>query len=100
MTNAINRECIDHSVPADFKVKQIKTERELRRDPNYRPDFSNVPLRVFDLEVALDSEQQAMLQRLVATGRYRKIEAEVPRYVFFTWRIGKFMHGPKHARSL
>ena len=32
--------------PKDFKNSKIKTERELRRDPRYVPDFANVPLDV------------------------------------------------------
>jgi hypothetical protein len=29
--------------PADFKIKTIKADRELRRDPSYHPEFTNVP---------------------------------------------------------
>jgi hypothetical protein len=40
-----------------------------------------------------------MLRRLAATGRYGETDGEVLRHVFFSWWIGKFMHGPKHFRS-
>src|SRR6476646_11154433 len=32
--------------PADFKIKSIKADRELRRDPSYLPEFTNVPIRI------------------------------------------------------
>ena len=85
--------------PADFKVKTIKADRELARDASYRPDFTNVPLTITELEVELTDEEAAAVSRLAATGKYGETDAEVLRYVFFTWWIEKFMQGPKHARS-
>ncbi len=38
-----------------------------------------------------------MLRRLGATGKFGETDAEVLRYVFFTWWIKNFMNGPKHA---
>jgi uncharacterized protein len=38
-----------------------------------------------------------MLRRLGASGKFGETDAEVLRYVFFTWWIEKFMNGPKHA---
>jgi hypothetical protein len=38
-------------------------------------------------------------KQLKITGKYGESDAEVLRYVFFTWWIGEFMHGPKHAAS-
>ncbi len=85
--------------PADFKVKAIKADRELRRDPHYQPGFVNVPLTVSGVDVRLDAEEMVMLRRLAATGRFGETDGEVLRHVFFSWWIGKFMHGPKHFRS-
>jgi uncharacterized protein len=85
--------------PADFKVKAIKADRELRHDSSYRPEFTNVPLLVTEVEVALTADEAAALDRLRATGKYGETDAEVLRYVFFTWWIENFMQGPKHARS-
>ena len=39
--------------PADFKVKAIKVDRELRQDSSYRSEFTNVPLTLSELEVVL-----------------------------------------------
>ncbi|WP_165421300.1 urea carboxylase-associated family protein [Bradyrhizobium sp. Leo170] len=83
--------------PADFKVKNIKADRELYRDPSYRPEFVNVPLTVSELEVELSPAETAWVGELRATGKYGDTEAEVLRYVFFTWWISRFMRGPKHA---
>lgn len=83
--------------PVDFKVKNIKADRELYRDPSYRPDFVNVPLTVSELEVELSPAEAAWVGELKATGKYGETDAEVLRYVFFTWWISRFMRGPKHA---
>ena len=85
--------------PSEFKVKNIKADRELYRDSSYRPEFTNVPLQIFELEVNLSDDEIAWIQQLKSTGKYGESDAEVLRYVFFTWWIGKFMHGPKHAAS-
>ena len=85
--------------PADFKVKEIKADRALRRDPSYRPDFTNVPLMVSELEVRLDDEEAEMLERLKTTARSGKTDGEALRAAFFAWWIANFMHGPKHFRS-
>lgn len=85
--------------PADFKIKEIKADRGLRRDPYYRPQFVNVPVALSELEVRLDGEEREMLASLAATGRFGETDGEVLRHVFFSWWIGKFMYGPKHFRS-
>ena len=85
--------------PSEFKVKNIKADRELYRDSSYRPEFTNVPLQISELEVKLTDDEIAWIQQLKSTGKYGESDAEVLRYVFFTWWIGKFMHGPKHAAS-
>jgi len=85
--------------PADFKVKNIKADRELQRDPGYAPDFTNVPIRIDGLDIPLDDEERAILDQLTATGRFGANDGEVLRYVFFSWWIERFMHGPKHFRE-
>jgi uncharacterized protein YcgI (DUF1989 family) len=85
--------------PSEFKIKNIKADRELYRNPSYRPEFTNVPLQISELEVNLTDDEIAWIQQLKSTGKYGESDAEVLRYVFFTWWIGKFMHGPKHAAS-
>jgi uncharacterized protein YcgI (DUF1989 family) len=86
--------------PSDFKVQRIKAERELARDPSYQAEFVNVPLHHRDVDVALSEDEMAQLRALAATGEFGETDAEVLRYVFFTWWIGKFMRGPKHAAKV
>jgi hypothetical protein len=47
----------------------------------------------------LTDEELEWIERLKVTGKYGESDAEVLRHVFFTWWIGEFMHGPKHAAS-
>jgi uncharacterized protein len=82
--------------PEDFKVKKIRAERELRRDPAYRPEFTNVPIVRNDVAVELSDEQAGQLDRLTATGQFGSTPEEVLRHVFFSWWIQRFMQGPKH----
>jgi uncharacterized protein YcgI (DUF1989 family) len=83
--------------PVDFKVKNIKADRELYRDESYRPDFVNVPLVISELEVELSPSEMESLEQLKASAKYGDTDAEVLRYVVFTWWISNFMRGPKHA---
>lgn len=71
--------------PADFKVKQIKADRELRRDQGYRPEFTNVPLRMMEVPVTLSADEYELLRRLKASGLYGATDAEVLRFVLFAW---------------
>lgn len=84
--------------PLQFKVKTIKADRELHRDPAYSPEFTNVPIEITDVDVELSAEETGWLSQLAATGQYGDTDAEVLRYVFFTWWIEQFMRGPKHVR--
>ena len=86
--------------PADFKIKAIKADRELRRDPHYVPEFTNVPIRTAELAVALDAEESRALDALKRTGLYGGTDAEVLRYILFSWWIECFMEGPKHFDDL
>jgi hypothetical protein len=85
--------------PADFKIQAIKSDRELRRDPGYRPEFTNVPIRTTELAVPLEPADRDILDQLRATGLYGSTEGEVLRHAFFSWWIARFMHGPKHFRE-
>jgi hypothetical protein len=38
-----------------------------------------------------------LLSEFAKTGKYGNTDADVLRYVFFTWWIDEFMHGPKHV---
>jgi uncharacterized protein len=70
---------------ADFKVKAIRAERELSRDPSYRAEFVNVPIKVKDVEVVLDASDYRLLQALKATKVYGDTDADVLRDIVFSW---------------
>lgn len=86
--------------PAEFKVKTIKADRELRRDPGYIPEFLNVPIHTTEVSVPLDADEIAALEALKRTGVYGATDGEVLRYVLFSWWIERFIQGPKHFEDL
>lgn len=71
--------------PADFKIKRIKAERELTRDPDYVPEFVNVPIVYREVPVRLDSQEHAMLQRVKLTGIYGSDDGAALRDIVFSW---------------
>ena len=71
--------------PADFKVKHIKVERELVRDPAYVAEFTNVPIVYRDLPIHLDAEEYALLRKVRRSELYGEDEGDALRDVFFIW---------------
>lgn len=86
--------------PADFRQSKIKADRELRCDPTYVPQFTNVPVTINEVGIPLSDEEYALLHDLKATGLYGTSDGEALRYVAFSWWIEKFMNGPKHFEDL
>jgi hypothetical protein len=80
--------------PADFKVKAIRTERALRRDADYRPEFVNVPIGLADLDVPLAAADHALLEALRRTGVHGETGAEVLRDVLFSWWAETYLATP------
>jgi len=80
--------------PADLKVKAIKADRALSRDPSYAAEFANVPIQVSDVEVALSEDDYAALQALKATGVHGASDGEVLRDVLFSWWAETFLGLP------
>ena len=76
--------------PKDFRNPSIKATRELRRDPSYVPQFTNVPLVVQELAVRLTAEEAAALER-VRLPVYGDDDDAALRDVFFTWWEEKFL---------
>lgn len=82
--------------PTDFKVKSIKADRVLRRDSSYAPEFLNIPIHMAEIPVSLDDAEAAALEALKRTNLYGATDAEVLRYVFFSWYSERFMQGLKY----
>jgi hypothetical protein len=76
--------------PRNFRIPDIKATRELRRDPSYVPEFTNVPLVLQELLVRLTAEEAAALQR-VRLPVYGDDDGAALRDVFFTWWEEKFL---------
>jgi uncharacterized protein YcgI (DUF1989 family) len=79
---------------ADFKVKAIRAERELSRDPSYRPEFVNVPIQIKDVDVVLDASDYRLLQALKSTKIYGDTDADVLRDIVFSWWSEVFLGVP------
>lgn len=68
----------------DFQVRDIRTERQLQRNPNYKPQFVNFPITTKQIPVELTEQQHAVLQELKKHG-WGKTDGEALRSAFFTW---------------
>lgn len=86
--------------PADFRNAKIKTERELRKDPGYQPQFLNTPLTVEDVVVELDDQELAALDAYTHAGLYAGDRGAVLRDLFFSWWEERFVTSPNGAPSL
>ena len=71
--------------PADFRIKSIKADRELRRDPSYVPEFANVPLRAIEVPVTLDAEEQELFERCKRGDLYGSDDGAALRDIVFSW---------------
>jgi uncharacterized protein YcgI (DUF1989 family) len=76
--------------PRNFRTPDVKATRELRRDPAYVPDFTNVPLVLQELAVRLTPEEAAALQR-VRRPVYGNDDGAALRDVLFAWWEEKFL---------
>ena len=72
--------------PADFKVNKIKSDRELRRNPSYVPEFINYPIALKAIRVELSQEEFAKAQELV-TKDLGKDVGEVIRIAVMLWYL-------------
>lgn len=85
--------------PANFKVKNIRTERELRPDPTYRPEFANVPLAVEDLAIDLSAGEAALLDEL-RLPVYGGDDGAALRDILFSWWEEKFLAASSGAPAI
>jgi uncharacterized protein YcgI (DUF1989 family) len=86
--------------PKDFKNPAIKTDRQLRRDPAYRPEFPNTPITVTELPVPLSAEEMAMLQAVKRGDIYGSDDAAALRDILFSWWEERFLQGHAGAPSI
>jgi uncharacterized protein len=86
--------------PKDFRNPTIKADRQLRRDPSYKPEFPNTPIRVTELPVPLSAEETAMLQTVKRRDIYGSDDAAALRDILFSWWEERFLHGHAGAPSI
>jgi hypothetical protein len=68
----------------DFQVADIRTDRELKPNPDYKPHFVNFPITTKRIPVELTQEQHAALEELKKHG-WGETDGEALRTAFFTW---------------
>jgi uncharacterized protein len=76
--------------PKDFRNPTIKADRELKRDRSYVAQFTNVPILLQDLAVALTADESAALDR-VRLSVYGADDAAALRDVLFAWWEERFL---------
>jgi uncharacterized protein len=86
--------------PKDFRNPTIKTDRPLRRDPAYSPEFPNTPIRITELPVALSGEEFAAFQSVKRTDIYGEDDAAALRDLLFSWWEERFLQAHAGAPSI
>jgi uncharacterized protein YcgI (DUF1989 family) len=76
----------------DFRVKQIRSQRELYPNPDYSPDYPRFPLKKVNLMISLDREAFAHIEELVDSGFATEIPDAVRR-LFMIWILTNRMRG-------
>lgn len=85
--------------PKDFRNPIIKADRALHPDPDYRPEFPNVPLSVETLTIPLTTEEHAMLDAL-RLDVYGSDDGAALRDIVFTWWEERFLEGSSGAPAI
>ena len=82
-----------------FRNPNIKADRELRKDAQYVPAFTNVPILVEDLNVALSAEEVALLEE-TKLELYGDDDSAALRDIFFTWWEERFLAASSGAPAI
>jgi hypothetical protein len=67
-----------------FRVKQIKADRELKPVAGYKPNYTNFPIKVEDIDVPLSEAELAAVKKLQAEGFGYDL-SDVVRKGFMLW---------------
>jgi uncharacterized protein YcgI (DUF1989 family) len=93
------RQYRNQRTPADFKLREIRSTRELERDASYSPEWSVYPIVKRPVEVTLSEEEYDRVERIRAGGEFGDSDGDVVRHAFFSWWIEEIMQGPKHHHA-
>ncbi len=77
--------------PADFKVSRVKADRALHRDAGYQPQFTNVPLQVSRIDIALSDDEHTRLKQAGLDEYYGDKNGDALRDLLFSWWEARFM---------
>lgn len=69
-----------------YRVKEIKADRELTPVPDFKPNYINYPIKEKAIDVPLDAAELEAAQRLVEQGQGRDV-ADVVRRGFMHWYL-------------
>jgi uncharacterized protein YcgI (DUF1989 family) len=86
--------------PKDFRNSTIKADRQLRRDPAYKPEFPNTPITITELPVPLSADEMMMLQAVKRRDIYGSDDAAALRDILFSWWEERFLQGHAGAPSI
>ncbi|MBE3142776.1 MAG: urea carboxylase-associated family protein [Planctomycetes bacterium] len=67
-----------------FRVKDIKTERELKPTAGYKPQFVNFPIKIQEIEIELTDEDYRQIKCLKMRG-FAEDDEDAVRSVIFSW---------------
>jgi uncharacterized protein YcgI (DUF1989 family) len=85
------RRFANQRVVEDFKVKEIRTERGLSRDPAYVADWPGFPIGTTSVEVELSDDEYRQLVALRLERDFGATDGDVLRHAFFTWCLDHWM---------
>jgi hypothetical protein len=86
--------------PKDFRNPTIKADRPLRRDPTYKPEFPNTPVRITELPVPLSPEELDTFKAVKRTDIYGDDDAAALRDLLFSWWEERFLQANAGAPSI
>jgi uncharacterized protein len=86
----------------EFRVKEIKADRPLRRDSNFKPEWpwlAAVKAR-HKRTIGLDEREAKLLEEMKTDPEFFGFtEAEIVRFCFFRWYSNEHMRGPKQLKT-
>jgi hypothetical protein len=86
--------------PKDFRNAAIKTDRPLRRDPAYQPEFPNTPIVLTELPIALDADELARFDAVKRVDIYGADDAAALRDLLFSWWEERFLKAHAGAPAI
>jgi hypothetical protein len=86
--------------PKDFRNPTIKSDRPLRRDPTYQPEFPNTPIRITELPVTLSEDEVALFDAVKRVDIYGDDDAAALRDLLFSWWEERFLQAHAGAPAI